>query len=82
MPRERTILARMGWPAASIVFLPRGATLIDAARWAHARRPYLLIADLDEAAQRKTRGKKPAVISPLAPGGSAHRRVVRCRTRD
>src|ERR1039457_2200903 len=34
--------------------------------WAHARRNFFKLADIAAAAQRKSRGKNPPVISPLA----------------
>src|SRR6202051_2673616 len=40
--------------------------IFEAACWVHARRPFFVMADLAENARRKTQGKKPAVISPLA----------------
>ena len=39
--------------------------ILEAACWAHARRPFFVMADIDENA-RARRGKKPAVISPIA----------------
>lgn len=40
--------------------------ILEAACWAHARRPFFVLADLAENARRKAQGKKPAVILPLA----------------
>src|SRR3982075_2903526 len=40
--------------------------LTEAACWAHARRPFFVMADFDETARRKAQGKTPGVISPLA----------------
>jgi transposase len=34
--------------------------------WSHARRPFFINADLQEAARRKTKSKKPVVVSPMA----------------
>src|SRR6266487_1800487 len=41
-------------------------SILEAACWVHARRPFFVMADLAENARRKVQGKKPAVISPLA----------------
>jgi transposase len=38
----------------------------EAACWAHARRPFFVMADLEANARRKSQGKTSAVISPLA----------------
>jgi transposase len=40
--------------------------ILEAACWAHARRPFFAMADLAESARRKAQGKTDAVISPLA----------------
>jgi transposase len=40
--------------------------ILEAACWAHARRPFFVMADLAENARRKAQGKTPAVVSPLA----------------
>jgi len=40
--------------------------ILEAACWAHARRPFFVLADLAGNARRKARGKTTAVISPLA----------------
>jgi transposase len=40
--------------------------ILEAACWAHARRPFFAMADLTENARRKAHGKTPGVISPLA----------------
>ncbi|MDP1874812.1 IS66 family transposase [Phenylobacterium sp.] len=40
--------------------------ILQAACWAHARRPFFIFADLQEAARRKAAGKKPVVVSPVA----------------
>jgi len=34
--------------------------------WAHARRPFFALADIEASARRKAEGKAPAPISPLA----------------
>ena len=34
--------------------------------WSHARRPFFIHADLQEAARRKAKSKKPVVVSPIA----------------
>ena len=38
----------------------------EAACWAHARRPFFALADIEASARRKAEGKAPAPISPLA----------------
>ncbi|MHC2419911.1 transposase [Sinorhizobium meliloti] len=38
----------------------------EAACWAHARRPFFALADLEANARRKAQGKRAAVISPVA----------------
>ena len=40
--------------------------ILEAACWAHARRPFFIMADLAENARRKAHGKTTAAISPLA----------------
>jgi transposase len=40
--------------------------ILEAACWAHSRRKFFELADIDAAARRKAKGKKPQVISPLA----------------
>jgi transposase len=40
--------------------------ILEAACWAHARRPFFALADIETAARRKADGKTPPVISPLA----------------
>ncbi len=40
--------------------------ILEAACWAHARRPFFAMADVAENARRKAQGKTPGVISPLA----------------
>jgi transposase len=40
--------------------------ILEAACWAHARRPFFVMADLAANARRTAQGKTPGVISPLA----------------
>ncbi len=40
--------------------------ILEAACWAHARRPFFALADIEASARRKVEGKTPLVISPLA----------------
>jgi transposase len=40
--------------------------ILEAACWAHSRRKLFELADIEAAARRKAKGKKPQVISPLA----------------
>ena len=40
--------------------------ILEAACWAHARRPLFAMADLAENARRKAHGQTPGVVSPLA----------------
>ena len=40
--------------------------ILEAACWAHARRPFFALADIEGSARRKAEGKAPAPISPLA----------------
>ena len=40
--------------------------ILEAACWAHARRPFFVLADLEASARRKAEGKTPLVISPIA----------------
>ena len=40
--------------------------ILEAACWAHARRPFFVLADIEASARRKAEGKMPAPISPLA----------------
>jgi len=42
------------------------APILEAACWAHARRPFFALADTEASARRKAEGKAPAPISPLA----------------
>jgi len=40
--------------------------ILEAACWAHARRPFFALADIEASARRKAEGKMSALISPLA----------------
>src|SRR4051795_5641618 len=40
--------------------------IVEATCWAHARRPFFVLADLAANARRKAQGKPASVISPLA----------------
>jgi transposase len=40
--------------------------ILQAGCWSHARRPFFIYADVEEAARRKVAGKKPVVVSPIA----------------
>jgi hypothetical protein len=40
--------------------------ILEAACWAHARRPFFALADIEASTRRKAEGKAPAPISPLA----------------
>jgi transposase len=40
--------------------------ILEAACWAHARRPFFALADIESSARRRAEGKAPAPISPLA----------------
>ena len=42
------------------------APILEAACWAHARRPFFALADIEASARRKAEGKVAAPISPLA----------------
>jgi hypothetical protein len=42
------------------------APILEAACWAHARRPFFALADIEASSRRKAEGKVPALISPLA----------------
>jgi transposase len=42
------------------------APILEAACWAHARRPFFALADIEASARRKAEGKIPAPVSPLA----------------
>lgn len=39
--------------------------ILEAGCWAHARRKFFVLADIEAAARRKSQGKQPAAISPL-----------------
>jgi transposase len=40
--------------------------ILEAACWAHARRPFFALADIEASARRKAEGKAPLPISPIA----------------
>jgi transposase len=40
--------------------------ILEAACWVHARRPFFVMADVEQAARRKAQGKTPGLISPIA----------------
>ena len=40
--------------------------ILEAACWAHARRPFFALADIETRARREAEGKTPPVISPMA----------------
>jgi hypothetical protein len=40
--------------------------ILEAACWAHARRPFFALADIEASVRRKAEGKAPAPVSPLA----------------
>ena len=40
--------------------------ILEAACWAHARRPFFALADIEASARRKAEGKAPLALSPLA----------------
>ncbi|RPI41779.1 MAG: IS66 family transposase [Betaproteobacteria bacterium] len=42
------------------------APVLEAACWAHSRRKFFVLADVEAAARRKTEGGKPSPVSPLA----------------
>jgi transposase len=44
----------------------RPGPILEAACWAHGRRPFFAMADLEENARRKASGKKEIVLSPIA----------------
>src|SRR3954447_10432828 len=44
----------------------RPGPIVEATCWAHARRPFFVLADLAANARRKAQGKPASVISPLA----------------
>lgn len=41
-------------------------TIVEAACWVHARRPFFVLADVEANARRKSQGKAVGVISPIA----------------
>jgi transposase len=42
------------------------SSILEAACWAHARRPFFALADVEASARRKASDKSPAPISPVA----------------
>jgi len=40
--------------------------ILEAACWAHGRRKFFILADIEAAARSKAKGEKPAMVSPLA----------------
>jgi transposase len=42
------------------------APILEAACWAHGRRKFFILADIEAAARSKAKGEKPAMVSPLA----------------
>ena len=49
----------------------------EAACWAHARRKFFVLADIEENTRRKAAGKTEIPLSPIAiEGGAPHRRAV------
>ena len=40
--------------------------ILEAACWAHARRKFFVLADIEAGAQRRAQGRKPSVLSPIA----------------
>jgi transposase len=42
------------------------APIVEAACWAHARRKFFVLADLEASARRKASGRTPTVVSPMA----------------
>ena len=44
----------------------RPAPILEAGCWAHARRPFFALADIEASARRRAEGKLPAPVSPLA----------------
>ena len=40
--------------------------VLEAGCWAHARRPFFIMADIEQNTRRKVEGKKPVVLSPIA----------------
>jgi len=40
--------------------------ILEAACWVHARRPFFIMADVEENARRKAAGKKEIILSPIA----------------
>jgi transposase len=46
--------------------IDRSLPILEAACWAHARRKFFELADIEAAARHKARGRTPLVISPIA----------------
>ena len=44
----------------------RPGPIIEAACWAHARRKFFVLADIEAGARRRAQGRKPPVLSPIA----------------
>ena len=56
--------------------------ILEAACWAHARRPFFALADIEASARRKAEGKAPSTDLAAGAGGrAAHRCPVRDRAR-
>ena len=56
----------------------RPGPILEAACWAHARRPFFALADIEAAARRKARRQNArGHLADRAGGGAAHRRAVR-----
>ena len=48
------------------MWAPPSTTDASMSRWAHARRPFFAMADIEENARRKAAGKKEIPLSPIA----------------
>jgi len=48
------------------MWAPPSTTDASMSRWAHARRPFFAMADIEENARRKAAGKKEILLSPIA----------------
>jgi hypothetical protein len=64
---ERMDRGKFIWPQTvdGVVSLSPGQ-IVEAACWVHARRPFFIMADLDENARRRAAGKKEIPLSPIA----------------
>src|SRR5262249_42132899 len=51
----------------------RAGPVVEASCWAHARRKFFELADIEAAARRKVKGRAPPVVSPMA--GEAGQRM-------